>query len=109
MRMLEEELGKGADMDIKKITIRDLLVRPDCTLTISRKFKCDNLEVLGDLKAKVTVTGVVTVRPGGTLRGAVCTPHLIVEDGGGLSATISAGIEQDAKVTKKTRRKSGAH
>lgn len=103
------ELLNGAELDIKNIKFKDLVVRPDAIISISRKFECRNLEISGDLTAKVSVTGLATVRPGGILRGEVYTPHLVVEDGGGLSASVSAGsAQQSRKSNGKRRRKNGA-
>lgn len=104
------ELCGGAQMDVKNVATKDLLVRTGCRIVISRKFECRDLEVLGDLKAKVRVTGTATIRPGGTLRGEVYTPHLVVEDGGGLSASVFAGITEQScdKKKKKGRRSKSA-
>jgi len=102
------ELCQGAELDVKKISFKDLLVRPGSKITITRKLKCRDLEVLGDLDANINVTGTATVKAGGTLRGEISTPHLVVEDGGGLNASVSAGVPEESSNKKKGRRKKSA-
>jgi cytoskeletal protein CcmA (bactofilin family) len=47
------------------------------------------------LRAKLTATGTVTVKPGGSLEGEVQTEHLIIEDGGGLKAKARIGPKSE--------------
>jgi len=85
------QLCKGAEVDFRKITVRDLLIEGGGKFVVSHKVVCQNLDVRGDLRAKVFTGGVAVIRHGGVLRGELHSPHLIVEDGGGLRAKVSAG------------------
>ena len=48
----------------------------------------NHLELLGTLEADVEAAGLVSIRPGGHLKGTVRGAHLQVEEGGGLSARV---------------------
>jgi cytoskeletal protein CcmA (bactofilin family) len=49
------------------------------------------LEVRGELEASGLTSGTILVKAGGHLKGTIQTAHLIVEDGGGLTATLNVG------------------
>jgi cytoskeletal protein CcmA (bactofilin family) len=64
------------------------------------KFKHDaryrNVEILGALTAKLDATGVITVKAGGLLEGDIRAQRLVVEEGGGLKATLHVAPKSDA-------------
>ena len=82
------ELCNGAKLDVRKITFKDVLVREDCRISVTRKLECQNIDVKGDIKGNIKVSGRVTIHSGGMLQGKITTPHLIVHDGGGLKAAV---------------------
>lgn len=85
------ELCPGARFDIATVKIRDLLIRSGGNFIITRKFACKNLEVEGQLKGRIFTDGIVTIRPGGFLRGELHGQHLVVQEGGGLKAKVAVG------------------
>lgn len=85
------ELGAGAIFSEKNVTAPDLRIAAGAEFKFKQEVKYRNVEIAGMLRAKLTATGVVTVKPGGSLEGEVQTEHLIVEDGGGLKAKVRIG------------------
>ena len=85
------ELAEGAAGDILAITARDLVIRADSKFFFKDGLTGNNIEVQGELRGRIVASGRLIVRPGGYLRGDVLTPHLIVEEGGGLKANLCVG------------------
>ena len=96
------ELRTGARFDPKGILASDIVVHETATLSVTQPLACRNLDIRGKLTAKVTTEGVVTIRPGGCLRGTLRGPHLVVEDGGGLLARVKLHPPPPAKPESKT-------
>ena len=86
------KLSGNCRLDVQNISFRDISVLEDCRVSLTRKLNCRNMEVSGQIRARITATGIVTVRRGGFLLGEVTTQGLEVEDGGGLNAKIRSGI-----------------
>jgi cytoskeletal protein CcmA (bactofilin family) len=82
------ELGPGAIFSEKSISAPDLRIAAGATFAFKQDARYRNVEVWGKLNANLDATGVVTVKPGGLLRGRVQAQHLVVEDGGGLQAAL---------------------
>lgn len=82
------ELGARARYSPRQTTFRDMRIRPGARITLRHKVSCRNLDIEGRLKASVTCEGMVRIKAGGVLEGALHAPHLEVEEGGGLRATI---------------------
>ncbi|MBN1269279.1 MAG: polymer-forming cytoskeletal protein [Kiritimatiellae bacterium] len=82
------EIGPGAVFPEDNVTARDVTVAPGAAVTLKQKAHFRNVEVAGELKAKIYASGVVSVRPGGCLQGEVHSEHLVVDDGGGLKAKM---------------------
>jgi cytoskeletal protein CcmA (bactofilin family) len=61
---------------------------PGAEFKFKQEARYRNVEIFGTLHAKLESTGIITVRPGGLLSGEVQAQHLVVEDGGGLKATL---------------------
>ena len=73
----------------KAVEAEHLLIAGDANVSYTRKLKFKNIEIAGSLKARIDATGVITVRAGGLLSGNICGNHLVVEEGGGLQATLA--------------------
>lgn len=86
------ELHSGARFDPSTVKITDVRIPRGEKLSLRRKLVCRNLDVEGELRGRVHVDGVLKVRAGGLLRGDIHTPHLIVEEGGGLKASLRVGV-----------------
>ncbi len=82
------ELAAGAIFSEKSISAPDLRIGPGAEFKFKHTAKYRNVEVSGSLNAKLEVTGLVIVKPGGLLEGEVHAEHLVVEDGGGLRAEL---------------------
>lgn len=83
-RRLELEAGSVFDPDL--LTSLDLKIGPGLALKLKGKKMYRHVEVCGELDAHLAASGVITVRAGGHLKGLVLGHHLVVEDGGGLTA-----------------------
>ena len=83
------ELGARARYSPRRTTFRDMRIRPGARITLRHKVACRNLDIEGRLKASVTCEGMVRIKAGGVLEGALQAPHLEVEEGGGLRADIA--------------------
>ena len=90
------ELGAGAIFSEKAVSAPDLRIAPGADFKFKQEIKYRNVEISGLLRARLTATGVVTVKPGGLLEGEVSTEHLVVEDGGGLKAKVKIGPKSEA-------------
>ena len=82
------ELGSQASGDIAKIDTRDILVRADARISYRSKLRCENFIVEGNFRGTIEVSGLVTVKPGAFLQGRVKAARLLLEEGGGLKATV---------------------
>jgi cytoskeletal protein CcmA (bactofilin family) len=90
------ELGAGAIFSERAVSAPDLRIAAGAEFKFKQQAKFHNVELLGALCARLEATGVITVRPGGLLEGEVQTAHLVVEDGGGLKATLQIGPKSEA-------------
>jgi cytoskeletal protein CcmA (bactofilin family) len=90
------ELGAGAIFSEKSVSAPDLRIAAGAEFKFKHPVRYRNVELLGALCARLEATGVVTVRPGGLLEGEVQTEHLVVEDGGGLKASVCIGPKPEA-------------
>lgn len=96
------ELCKGARFNVAKMKMKDLLIRKGAEFEIQSTISCRNLEVEGFLKTRIFADGIVTIRQGGVLDGELHTPHLVVEDGGGLEAAVVIGVGKGRAATRST-------
>lgn len=85
------ELQSGARFDPAKLKIKDVCIGAGSRLSLKRKLTCRNLDVRGELRARVHAEGVLTIKPGGLLRGDITAAHFVVEEGGGLKAKVRTG------------------
>ncbi len=89
--MRRVSLGPGARVDIANISAKDLLVGPGCEVQLDGERDFRDVEIAGVLEGTLHVTGLATIRSGGHMKGKLVSEHLIVEDGGGLSAEVNIG------------------
>lgn len=82
------ELAEGASLPEKLVQARHLRIATGMHMTFKRPVEFEDVDVMGELDASLTASGLVTIRAGGHLRGTLTTSHLAVEEGGGLSATV---------------------
>jgi cytoskeletal protein CcmA (bactofilin family) len=94
LRLLE--LGAGAIFSEKSVSAPDLRIAPGAEFKFKQVAKYHNVEILGALNATLDATGVVTVKAGGLLEGDIRAKHLVVEDGGGLKATLHVASKSEA-------------
>ena len=85
------ELCEGAAVDLGKITMRDLVIRPGATFVTKRKMNCRQIDIGGTLKAKLRAEDRIIIRKGARFTGELYTPRLIVEDGARISAATYLG------------------
>lgn len=80
------EIHPHARFDLTQIRARNLTVVSGAALRCRQVLEAHDLDIAGKLEGKVHATGTVVIRSGGFLRGELVSPHLVVEDGGGLKA-----------------------
>jgi len=90
------ELGAGAIFSEKAVSGPDLRISPGAEFKFKQDAHYRNVEIFGTLHAKLESTGIITVKPGGLLSGEVQAQHLVVEDGGGLKATLHIAPKSEA-------------
>jgi cytoskeletal protein CcmA (bactofilin family) len=83
------DICPGAELDQSCIDAQAMTVREGAELNLIRKLKCRDLEVKGEMKANVTLSGCLTVRSGGYFRGSMQGYRIVVEEGGGLKAELT--------------------
>ena len=86
MRRLE--LRTGARFSEANVTAPQLLIAAGAAIAFIEPAEYRDVEIAGTLRANLRATGLVTVRPGGSLQGQMHGGRLVVEDGGGLQATL---------------------
>lgn len=89
--MRRVEVGAGAQVDIARINTRDLLVGAGAAVILHQAREFRDVEIAGVLEGELTASGMVTIRAGGHCKGRLVTKHLVVEDGGGLTAEVKIG------------------
>jgi hypothetical protein len=82
------ELGGAAKPHPRQLSMRNLRIAAGASMVFKYKLQVHHLELLGTLEADVEASGLVSIRPGGHLKGTVRGAHLQVEEGGGLSARV---------------------
>ena len=82
------ELGAQAKPHPRQLTMHNLRIAAGAEMVFKYKLQVHHLELLGTLEADVEAAGLVSIRPGGYLKGTVRGAHLQVEEGGGLSARV---------------------
>lgn len=83
------ELCDGAIFDVERFGEISLVIRANAKFDIKPPLTCNNLDIMGELKATVKVKGNAIIRAGGFLRGELEGQHLTVEEGGGISGRLA--------------------
>lgn len=87
------ELETGAVVSSGVLNGKKIIIRSGARLVLDDPLRCGDLDIYGELQAKVMPTGIVVIHSGGMFRGELIASHLIVHDGGGLSAKLRIGLE----------------
>lgn len=82
------EILAGAEFDQDLLSTQDLQIAAGASCRFRGKRLFRDIEVRGELNGHIAATGVITVKPGGHLKGRIHGAHLIVEEGGGLTAAL---------------------
>ena len=82
------EVGPGASYNPLHMKALSLRIAAGAEVKLKGKVSFRDVDVLGLLDARLQATGLVTVRAGGLLTGELEGPHLAVEEGGGLRASL---------------------
>lgn len=90
----------NAAVDLADISVRDLTVERDAQIASRRKLQFRDVDVKGELRARIEAEGHVRVYAGGLLRGGVTGAHLRVDEGGGLIGSFRVegegeGVDDD--------------
>ncbi|HMP75610.1 MAG TPA: polymer-forming cytoskeletal protein [Kiritimatiellia bacterium] len=88
-RRLTIEAGAQSDPDL--LSAQDLAISPGAAIRFRGKREFRSLDVAGELEGDFSVSGLITIRAGGHLKGRIQGLHLAVEDGGGLTAELEIG------------------
>lgn len=81
------EVEENGQFDPKCITAKDLKVKKNATVVL-QKASFHHVDIAGTLKANLTATGLVHIKPSGVLEGSLTAQHLVMDDGGGLIGSI---------------------
>ena len=90
--------GSGGRINLARTTFRELVVAEGAEFKIDEPVTCRSVEVKGTMDAAV-LTGLLTVRAGGLVRGTVQAGRLVVDEGGGLVAKLL--VRRDIEVEHK--------
>ncbi len=82
------ELNTGARVRPDVLDKHQVHVVVGARLMLDAPLRCNTLDIYGELQATAEPTGMVTIHPGGMFRGTLKAEHLVVHDGGGLSASL---------------------
>ncbi len=82
------ELAPGGVIPEEMIHARNLRVAEGAAVHLKRKATFNDVDVHGELRANVWADGIVTIHPGGHLRGKLHAAHFTVLEGGGLTADV---------------------
>lgn len=82
------ELRPGAETDFQRIKAPSLKIAAGMNLRLEGSVFFRDVELLGQLEACLALSGVMTIRPGGLFIGELSGSHLVVEEGGGLQASL---------------------
>lgn len=83
------ELESGAVVSPGVLNSHKVIIRTGAKIALDVPLRCSDLDIYGEIQAKAIPTGTVTIFAGGMLRGKLNASHLIVYDGGGLSADLN--------------------
>jgi len=82
------ELTAGAVIPEDMIHTRNLSIAAGASFSFKRKATFRDVDVFGEFRANLWAEGLVTVHPGGHLKGKLHASHFTVLEGGGLTADV---------------------
>lgn len=88
-------IDKGAKIDFSKIEFKHLAIKAGAKISFKDELFCNDAEIAGTIKGPLVSEGTVTIKPGGLLQGSLQGVHLIIEDGGGLKASLNIENEEE--------------
>ncbi len=88
------EIDTGALLPPGLLDAHPVLVRAGARLSLDAPLRCSDLDIHGELQASAAPKGMVTIHPGGMFRGDLKAAHLVVHEGGGLSAKLQIRPEE---------------
>ncbi len=101
-------VGPGGQIDPAQVACVNLVVRESAVFRPQTPVRCETVELRGTLEGHVLAERV-WIRAGGTAVGHVHTAHLVVEEGGGLRASIRATPNGWALDTAQAEHQNGTH
>lgn len=81
-------LHPGTRFSEVNVTAPNLAIAPGATIAFIDPSEYHDVEIAGTLRANLHATGLVTIKNTGLLQGQVRAARLVVEDGGGLTASV---------------------
>jgi len=85
------ELSRGAGFNVKATTIHSLLIVKGSSLAMKGRIECESMEVLGTFTGTIAASKTVTIEKGGSFKGSLEAPGLVVRDGAALNAKLKIG------------------
>lgn len=82
------ELAKGAVIPEELIDAKHLRIGVGGSFDFHTDMQFEDVDIQGELKADITANGMVAVRSTGHLLGSLTTTHFMLEEGGGLNASV---------------------
>ncbi len=88
------EVHAGGRVESGAVESRDLVVQSGARIDLAEQVSYRDVDIAGEVRGNIDVTGVARIRAGGLLRGQVRGGHLTVDEGGGLRADVSVTPEE---------------
>lgn len=85
------KIGPGARFVEHRLEARLLHILPGADVAFATFPVVEHILIEGRLEGSLDTDILIEIRPGGCFAGSLSTPHLIVEEGGGLMGSISIG------------------
>jgi len=80
------EIAPGAVFEPRLVSGESVRVAAGAKIVLPNRFFVRHLDIAGAVEGDVEATGLVSIRAGGFFAGKLKSPHLEVEEGGGLRA-----------------------
>ena len=103
------ELTEGAVIPEEMIHTRNLKIAAGASISFKRKAVFRDVDVFGEFRANLWAEGLVTVHPGGHLKGKLHASHFTVLEGGGLTADVIVEPKKPQPQTKPSPADKDAH
>ena len=83
------EIDTGAMLDHEALKECNLVIRKEARVTFGPVITCANIDIKGEINARILCTGKTTIHPGSFFRGELTSSHLEVADGARLKAKLA--------------------